>query len=235
MDDRTFERMGALAAALVAALSLLYAVAYLVVTPAAQRASDVDGYYRSYLSDPTGSRIASTCLALSGLLVGLAVVALARRIAADAHAAVSWAAIVGVVAGFGTAAHGLAALLGENELAHKYATGDPTTRAAVVVAHAGPSQVDPRGLATFCAAGLTVFVLGAALRGREQRLGLLGMVLGVDMVVLFLATATGISPLILLTGGLASVVLGPIWWISVARLLSRPASVAPPDPQVAGT
>jgi len=60
MDDRTFERVGALAAGSVAALSLLYAVAYLVVTPAAQRASDVDAYYRSYLSDPTGSRIAST-------------------------------------------------------------------------------------------------------------------------------------------------------------------------------
>jgi hypothetical protein len=72
------------------------------------------------------------------------------------------------------------------------------------------------------------------------------MVLGLDMVALFLATATGVGPLVLLTGGLASVVLGPIWWISVARMLSRPASAhpahpappappAPPEPQVAGT
>jgi xanthosine utilization system XapX-like protein len=246
MEDRTFERAGALAAAAAAALSLLYALAYLVVTPAAQRASNVDNLYRSYQAHPTGARMASTCLALSGLLVGVAVVALARRLSARAPAAMSWASILGVVAGFGTAAHGLVALLGENELARKYATGDAATRAAVAVAHASPSQVDPRGLATFCAAGLAVLVLGAALRGHERRLGLLGMVLGLDMVALFLATATGVGPLVLLTGGLASVVLGPIWWISVARMLSRPASAhpahpappappAPPEPQVAGT
>ena len=131
-----------------------------------------------------------------------------------------------MVAGFGTAAHGLVTLLGVNELADKYQTGDAATRAAVAVAHASPSEVDPRGLATFCAAGLTVLVVGLAIRGRERRLGLLGMVLGVDMVVLFLATAAGIGPLVLLTGGLASIVLGPIWWVSVARRLwgSPPAT-----------
>lgn len=67
--------------------------------------------------------------------------------------------------------------------------------------------------------------------------GLLGIVLGVDMIVLFLATAIGISGLVLLTGGLASVVLGPLWWVSVARLLwapgtagvtPRPAASTPP-------
>jgi hypothetical protein len=41
------------------------------------------------------------------------------------------------------------------------------------------------------------------------------------MALLFLATAIGIGSLVLLTGGLASVVLGPIWWIGVARLLWR--------------
>jgi len=223
VDDRGFERLGAVAAASVAALSLLYAVAYLVITPSAQRASDVDGFYRSYLDNPTGSRLASLCLAVSGLLVGLAVVALTRRYEPAAPSALSWARILGVVAGFGTAAHGLAALLGVNELADKYKTGDAATRAAVAVAHASPSEVDPRGLATFCAAGLAVLVVGAAIRAGEPRLGLLGTVLGVDMVVLFLATAVGIGPLILLTGGLASLILGPIWWVSVARRLWAPA------------
>lgn len=219
MDDRGFERLGAVAAAGVAALSLLYAVAYLVITPAAQRASDVDDFYRSYLDNPTGSRLASLCLAVSGLLVGVAVVALTRRYEAAAPSALSWARILGVVAGFGTAAHGLVTLLGVNELADKYKTGDAATRAAVAVAHARPSEVDPRGLATFCAAGLAVLVVGVAIRAREPRLGLLGTVLGADMVVLFLATAVGLGPLVLLTGGLASVVLGPIWWVSVAGRL----------------
>jgi hypothetical protein len=222
VDDRGFERVAAVAAGGVAGLSLLYALAYLVITPAAQRADDVDEFYRSYLDNPTGSRLAALCLLVSGLLVGPAVVALTRRYQAAAPTALSWARILGVVAGFGTAAHGLVTLLGVNELADKYRSGDAATRAAVAVAHASPSEVDPRGLATFCAAGLAVLVVGLAIRGREPRLGLLGVVLGIDMVVLFLATAAGVRPLVLLTGGLASVVLGPMWWVSVARRLWGP-------------
>lgn len=228
MDDRTFERIAAVAAGAVAGLSVLYAIAFLGITPAAQRESDVDAFYRSYLADPTGARIASTCLLLSGLAAGPAVVALARRYAARAPAALAWAAIVGVVGGLATAAHGLASLLGVDELAGDYASGDAATRAAVAVAHATPSQVDPRGLATFLAAGVVALVLGLAIRPDKPRLGLLGIVLGCDMVVLFVATAVGIGPLVLLTGGLASVVLGPIWWVSVARLLWRDG------PQAAG-
>ncbi len=225
MEDRTFDRIAAVAGAGVAVLSLLYAIAYLGITPAEQRASDVDDFYRSYLAHPTGARIASTCLLLSGLAVGTTVVALSRRFAANAPAALSWARVVGVVAGLATAAHGLATLLGVDELARDYESGDAAMRAAVAVAHAAPSEVDPRGLATFCAAGLVAFVLGSAIRPERRRLGQLGVALGIDMVVLFVATAVGIGPLVLLTGGLASVVLGPIWWISVARLLWAPAGV----------
>lgn len=228
MDDRAFDRIAALAAGAVAGLSVLYAIAFLVITPAAQRESDVDAFYRSYLADPAGARIASTCLLLSGLAVGPAVVALARRYTRDAPAALSWAAIVGVAGGLATAAHGLASLLGVDELAGDYESGDAATRAAVAVAHATPSQVDPRGLATFLAAGVVALVLGLAVRRDHQRLGLLGVVLGCDMVALFLATAVGIGPLVLVTGGLASVILGPLWWVSVARLLWRGA------PQAAG-
>lgn len=228
MDDRTFDRIAAAGGFAVAGLSILYAIAFLAITPAAQREADVDAFYRSYLDDPTGARIASTCLLLSGLAAGPAVVALARRYAGNAPAALAWASILGVVGGLATAAHGLTNLIGIDELAGDYASGDAATRAAVAVAHATPSQVDPRGLATFCAAGLVALVLGLAVRSDNRRLGLLGIVLGCDMVVLFIATAVGIGPLVLLTGGLASVVLGPIWWVSVSRLLWRGA------PQAAG-
>ena len=224
MDDRTFDRIAAAAAVVVAGLSVLYAIAYLGLTPSEQRADDVDDFYRSYLADPRGARIAATCLLLSGLAVGPTVVALARRCARNAPAALRWAAVLGVVAGLATAAHGLTNLIGIDELARDYESGDAATRAAVAVAHATPSPVDPRGLATFGAAGLVALVLGLAIRPVRARLGLLGIVLGVDMVVLFVATAVGIGPLVLLTGGLASVVLGPIWWIAVARLLWAPAA-----------
>ncbi len=227
MDDRTFRRLGALSAVGVAALSLLYAVAYLVITPAAQRETDVAKFYESYLAHPAGLRMASSCLFLSGLLVGIAVVAVTRHLAPRNQAALTWATVVGVVAGLATAAHGLSDLLGVDKLAHKYAGGDAVTRAAVAVANAAPSQVDPRGLATFLLAGLVAFTIGSVLRASEPRLGLLGVVLGVDMVVLFVATAVGISGLILVTGGLASVVLGPIWWVMLARLLWAADSATP--------
>lgn len=95
----------------------------------------------------------------------------------------------------------------------------------MVVAGATPSEVGPRGLAAFCVAGLVILVFGLALRPANSRLGLLGVVLGADMVLLFLATAVGADALVPVTGGLASVVLGPLWWVSVARLLQSPEAV----------
>jgi len=222
VDDRRFDVVAAIGAMAVAALSVLYAVAYLGITPKAQRGTNVDAFYRSYLAHPAGARIASTCLLVSGLLVGLPIVALARRLDGQSASSLAWVTIVGVVGGLATAAHGLSALVGVDKLAHQYASGDPAKRAAVAVSGATPSQVDPRGLATFFAAGIVALVLGLALRPSNDRLGLLGTILGVDMVVLFVATAVGIGPLILVAGGLASVILGPLWWVGAGRLLQSP-------------
>jgi hypothetical protein len=233
MEDRNFERVGAVSAALVAILSLLYAIAYLGIAPAAQRGSDIDAFFRSYLAHPAGLRIASACLLVSGLVIGFAVVAVAGRLKGVGGRLVSWAAIAGVAAGLATAAHGLADLVGVDKLAHRYAAGDAAVRAAVVTVHAAPSAVDPRGVITFGATGLVALALGVALRrsGLGKRLGMglgtLGIVLGVDMVLLFAANAAGVNGLVLLTGGLASVVLGPAWWLAVARWLwSTPAPIA---------
>jgi hypothetical protein len=210
-------------------LSVLYAVAYLGIAPAAQRGSNVDAFYRSCLAHPAGLRIASACLLVSGVVIGVAVVALAGRFPAGAQPGVTWATIVGVTAGLATAAHGLSDLVGVDKLAHRYATGDSGTGAAAAVSHLAPSATDPRGLATFGAAGLVVFALGMALRPARRYLGTLGIVLGADLLVLFLADALGLNALVLVTGGLASVVLGPIWWVGVAWLLWTPSEVRDPD------
>jgi len=230
MDDRAFERIGAISAYAVAALSVLYAVAYLGITPADQRGADADAFFRSYLAHPAGLRLASVCLLVSGPLVGVAVVALAARLRPRGSPPLTWAAVAGVAVGFATSAHGLGDLIGTDTLAHRYASGSSATRAAVVVAHQVPSPVDPRGLMTFGAAGLVVAVLALAARARSARLGVLGLVLGADMVALFVASAAGVNAAVLVTGGLASVVLGPAWWLGVARLLTiRPDE---PDPVV---
>jgi amino acid transporter len=228
MDDRTFTRIGSISAGAVGALSLLYAIAYLGITPADQRGSDIDKFFRSYLAHPTGLRLASLCLFLSGLVSGIAVIALIGRITrglAD-NRALTWAGIVAVIAGLATSAHGLGDLVGVDKLAHRYAAGDAATKAAVAVAHVTPSAVDPRGLASFAASGLVALAIGLALRQSHPRLGKLGVVLGADMALLFVANALGINALVLLTGGLASVVLGPIWWFALARLLWDPDAAA---------
>ena len=222
MGDRIFDRIAGLSALAVAGLSLLYAVGYLFIAPAAQRKTDVDAFYRSYLAHPGGLRLASACLLLSGLIIGLPAVALRRRLLGGSGSAATWAAIAAVVAGFATAAHGLAALVGTDRLAQHFASADAATHAAIVLAHVQPSEVDPNGLATFALAGLAILVFGAALRPSRRGLGTLGIVLGVDMVALLVANSLGSTPAVLVTGGLASVILGPIWWISVGRLLLKP-------------
>jgi hypothetical protein len=154
VSDRVFERVGAIGAGAVGVLSVVYAIAYLGITPAAQRGSHVDQFFRSYLAHPTGLRLASVCLVLSGLVSGAAIVALVGRLGRNSvRPPLTWAGVVAIVAGLATSAHGLGDLLGIDELAHRYATGDAATRAAVIVAHGAPSPIDPRGLATFAAEG----------------------------------------------------------------------------------
>jgi hypothetical protein len=222
VGDRVLEKIAAFSAVVVAGLSLLYAVAYLVIAPAEQRKSDVDAFYRSYLAHPGGMRIASTCLLVSGFIVGLPAVALRRRLLGRAATASTWAAIVGVAAGYATSAHALWSLVGTDRLAQHFASADGATHAAIVLAHVTPSPIDPFGIAKFAFAGLAVLLFGAALRPSRRGLGTLGIVLGVDMVALFVANSVGSTPAVLLTGGLASVILGPVWWVSIGRMLLKP-------------
>jgi hypothetical protein len=86
------------------------------------------------------------------------------------------------------------------------------------------SPTDPRGFATFGLAGVWMLALGLTARAAAtlpSGLTILGIVGGVDLIVLFFATVAGSTTLILLTGGLASVVLGPAFWIWSGRILSR--------------
>src|SRR3954463_11420472 len=108
-----FETLAAGSAAAVALLSVVYAVAYLVIAPSEQRGSDVDAFFQSYLRHPVGLRLASLCLAVSGILTGVALVALAEWLRRHGRAtpALRWATIAGVAGGVLTSLHGLADLL----------------------------------------------------------------------------------------------------------------------------
>ena len=68
-------------------------IVYLVFTPAAPRGSDVDALFRSYSADYRAAHRLDLSL-VSGLVVGVTVVALADRLRATSRRAVSWAAIL---------------------------------------------------------------------------------------------------------------------------------------------
>ena len=175
---------------LVAACSLAYAVVYLGF---ASRAPD----------DRFSNQLAWALIAAGALAASVAVVAMSERFGGGYA---RWLSLLGVGYALLSATHGVyAAILAGSGLA---------------VSDLSPT--DPRGFATFGLAGLWMLVLGWTARTGEalpRRLALLAIVGGLDLVLLYAATLAGATAAILVTGGLASVVLGPAFWIWSGRLL----------------
>jgi len=190
MTDAMFRRTASWCAFGIAALSLLYAVVFL-------------GFVRTDAANTTASALANGFIGLSGILATFAVIAVGDRVDG---AAGRWLRVVGVGWALLSAAHGVSAAVSD----------------AQGLATSAISATDPRGLATFGLAGLWSIVLGLAIRSGTSfpsGLGMVALVNGVDLLVLFLATATGAGTLVLVTGGLASVILGPLQWAWIGRAM----------------
>jgi len=185
-------RIGGLAAYGVALTSILYAVVYL-------------GFVRP---DPnpanSAAAIAWALIAAGGLLGAIATGAVGTFIGGPSG---SWLSAFGVTYSLLSATHGVFAALYNVQ-------GSPDLDL---------SPTDPRGFATFGLAGVWLIFVGLELRRRADLRPLyaqLAIVAGVDLIVLFVATVIASTPLILVTGGLASVVLGPLFWAMTGRLLT---------------
>ncbi len=189
--DKAFLRRGGLQAYLVAGFSLAYAVVYL-------------GFVRADPNNATASALAWALIAAGALSASIATAAVGGYLGG---AQGIFLAAFGVGYSLLSAAHGAFAAIGDVQ----------------GFADLDLSPTDPRGFATFGLAGLWLLIVGLELRGRAglkplyPRVAIVG---GIDLIALFVATAVGSMPLILVTGGLASVVLGPIFWAMTGRLLT---------------
>jgi hypothetical protein len=189
--DRAFSRRAGFQAYLIAAFSLLYAVVFL-------------GFVRNHPENTQATALAWALIAGAGLAATVTTTSTAARIGGDAR---WWLTAIGVGYGLLSAAHG--------------------TFAAVAVeqgiAASDLSPTDPRGLATFGLAGLWALTLGlevvAGNATLPRNLGWLAIISGIDLIVLYVATVAQAETLILVSGGLASVILVPAFWIWTGRIL----------------
>lgn len=190
MAERHSGRWAGLAAYAVAALSILYAVVFL-------------GFVRPQPDNHAASALANAFLGISGILVSAVAVALGDRLATVGR----WVALVGVTWALLSSVHGTGAAIADLQGA----------------AAPGLGSTDPGGFATFGLAGIWSIAIGWAVRGGAtalpRGLGPLAIVNGIDLVALFASNVFGITTAVLVTGGLASVVLGPAFWVWTGRAL----------------
>jgi hypothetical protein len=190
VTDAMFRRTAGWCAYAIAVLSLVYAAVFL-------------GLVRPDPTNSSASALANGLIALSGTLATFAIVAVGDHVGG---ATGRWLRFVGVGWALLSAAHGTFSMVADMQ---HLAAGDL-------------SPTDPRGFATFGLAGLWSIVLGLAIRSGAsfpRALGTIALLNGMDLLVLFFATATGAGTLVLVTGGLASVILGPLQWAWIARAL----------------
>jgi hypothetical protein len=190
--DRAFSRRAGFQAYVIAAFSLIYAVVFL-------------GFVRNHPENVGAAALAWALIAGAGLAATIATVSAAARVGGDAR---WWLSALGVGYGLLSAAHGTFAAIAIEQN---------------IITDAYLSSTDPRGLATFGLAGLWALALGLEIRSGNgalpPNLGWLAIASGLDLIALFVATVAQAEGAILVTGGLASVILVPAFWIWTGRAL----------------
>jgi hypothetical protein len=190
----TTARLPGLAALLVAAANLGYAVSFLLVRPD---------------NPDTGGTAASAFLLAGGLLALPALLGLYRAVAPADPPLAALAALLGVAGALGAAIHG------------GYDLANAINPPHIVLDT--PNAVDPRGLLTFGVAGLALLAfapLVARTPGMPRRLTPLLGVLLVALYALRLVVLDADNVAVVATAALTGFVVSPLWYARLGRALS---------------
>ncbi len=207
--DESFQKFGGTSAILVGVLSLAYAVFYLVVARQAE-----------YI----GTLGAWIILAASGIFSSAAYVALYLRLRRESEGFALWGVVFGVTSSLFT----LTSSTYQALLVSTAPGADAATQAAIATARSLPAQLDPKGLATFVFFAIASFVFGRIIIAGQtlpRNLGYLALFNSLLLVLLFVGNVANSLPLILLSGGLSSVIVTPAWWIWLGTQLSKQGMV----------
>lgn len=197
IDSSAFERFAAVCALLVGIGSLAYAIAFLVVKSA-------------LFSD--------LFLMLSGFFITAVLVAIYHSVRETDAPFALWGLLLGIAGALGSVVHGGYDL--SNVL-------NPVALVSQAAAAGVPNAIDPRGVLTFGAGGISLFVF-AWLIGRSGQfprgLMYLGYLAAALLILLYLGRLIiyiPTNPLILIPAALSGLLVNPIWYIWLGLSLWR--------------
>jgi len=202
MQSASYERFAGVFAILAGVAGFLYSLAFIVIA-------------RS--SPQLGGLVSALFLALGGLLTTAVVVAVYSRLRATDESFALWALVLGIIGAGGSAVHG------GYDLANAINAPDTIPAALANL----PSQLDPRGLLTFGVAGLGILVVSwLIVRGGQfpKNLGYLGYLLGILLVVIYLARLIILdptNPLVVAAVLPTGFIINPVWYIWLGLTLQR--------------
>jgi hypothetical protein len=160
--------------------------------------------------------LSSVCLLANGLLATAVLVALYEQLRANEPSFALWALLLGLAGAIGSALHGgydLAALL------HPHAPVDANL----------PSAMDPRGLLTFGASGIGLWLFAWIIlrsHGLARGLGYLGYLVAALQIVLYLGRLIvfdAANPVIIVPALVAGFIATPVWYVWLGVSLWRGA------------
>jgi hypothetical protein len=159
-------------------------------------------------------------LLVGGVLTSAVFVALFDRLRGTDATFAGFALLLGVIAALGSALHGGYDLA--NAL-HPEVFGRAGVPADV------PSQVDPRGLATFGISGVALLLFSWLIVRSTvlpKRLGYLGYLLGALLVVIYLGRLIVLHPApLLVPAAVTGLIVNPAWYIWLGLALRSPSLV----------